>query len=286
MLRRLILLLAVASLAVACGRGSSSVDPGPGQPEETTSTSTTDAPEDEDDDAGDDNEGGDTDQVETVDDAPATTVVAAGDEDAETTATTIVVDPNSENADAYLELGASGLVLSLDEQACADDAVTANVQDGAERLNALVDGVKECASPVAVDTFASGLLSAGGTDLPANEAACVAATLRSDDGYLPFWAALFDEEPFDFLAAETGVQNLYLDLFSDCVSVGRALSNQVGGELSVPSIDCIDSLYADREFVRVTIEADLSGDADETDRVNQQVRTCLSSDERDRLGVG
>ena len=67
---------------------------------------------------------------------------------------------------------------------------------------------------------------------------------------------------------------------------GRALSNQIAGELSVPSIDCIDRLYADREFVRVTIEADLSGDPEEIARINQQIRTCLTSDERDRLGVG
>lgn len=283
MVRRATLLFALAFLCAACGRGESTVDPGP-ELTDDPSTTTSSVPESDEND-GEDAEG----ELET-DDTATTTV--APDPDAETTAdgttsaTTIVVNPDSENADAYTELGASGLVLTLDEQECADTAVTEAVGGGAERLPALVEGVKSCASPAAVDAFASGLLSAGGADLPAGEAACVASTLRGDDAYLPFWAALFDEDPFDFLAVETDVQNLYLDLFSDCVSVGRALSGQVAGQLSVPSIDCIDSLYSDREFVRVTIEADLSGDPDEIARINQQIRTCLTSDERDRLGVG
>jgi hypothetical protein len=266
---------------VACGRGETTVDPGPGQPETSAPATTTTTPDV--DDTTDDS-----DQLETVDATDTSTTSVPGDDDDSTisTATTIVVDPNSENADAYTELGASGLVLTLDEQACADRAVDEGITVGDPRLDALIDAVKECASPAAVDDFASVLLSAGGDDLPPNEAACVASTLRSNDDYGPFWAALFDEEPFDFLGAETDVQNLYLGLFSSCVSVGRALSSQVGGELSVPSIDCIDRLFADSEFVRVTIEADLSGDPDEVARINQQIGTCLTSDERDRLGVG
>jgi hypothetical protein len=282
---RALLSILFALILVACGRGESTVDPGPELTDEATTTSTTVAPDPDDEEDVDDDQDGDV----VTDDSVSTT--AAPDPDATTdaegtTATTIVVNPDSENAEAYLELGASGLVLSLDEQDCADAAVTEAIDTGVARLPALVDGVKSCASPAAVDAFASGLLSAGGSDLPANEAACVASTLRGDDAYLPFWSALFDEEPFDFLAADTEVQNLYLDLFSGCVSVGRALSNQIAGELSVPSIDCIDRLYADREFVRVTIEADLSGDPEEIARINQQIRTCLTGDERDRLGVG
>ncbi len=284
MVRRATVLFTLVLLCAACGRGESTVDPGP-ELTDDPSTTTSSVPDAEETDADDAEDGElETDDTATTTVAPDTDAATTTDETA--TATTIVVNPDSENADVYTELGATGLVLTLDEQECADDAVTDAIDGGAERLPALVDGVKSCASPAAVDAFASGLLSAGGADLPAGEAACVASTLRGDDAYLPFWAALFDEDPFDFLAVDVDVQNLYLDLFSGCVSVGRALSGQIAGELSVPSIDCIDSLYADREFVRVTIEADLSGDPDEIARINQQIRTCLTSDERDRLGVG
>lgn len=197
----------------------------------------------------------------------------------------MVIDQTSDNAAEYTELAASGLVLTLDEQACADDSVDAAIASGEEQLDAVITAVQECASPKAVDDFASLLLSAGGEALPATEAACVAGQLRADDEYRPFWSALFAEEPFDFLAAGLAVQNQYLDLFARCVSVGRALSSQTGAGLSAPTIGCVDDLYADREFVRLTIEADLSADPEDVARVNRQIGSCLTQSEREALGI-
>jgi hypothetical protein len=264
-------LVVIACLVLAsCGQGEESLDPGPGQPDEATSTG---APTTDDT----------RDDVETAEPAPTTSVVTSGVDG--TTSTTVVINQESENAQEYTELAASGLVLTLAEQACADEAITREVDDGTERLDGVIVAVQECASPKAVDDFASILISAGGAPLPATEAACVAGQLRADDAYRPFWSALFAEEPFDFLAAETEVQNQYLDLFATCVSVGRALSDQVAVDLSFSSIDCINSLYADREFVRISIEADLSGDPDELARINQQIGTCLTTDERAALDL-
>ena len=191
----------------------------------------------------------------------------------------------TENAEAYVELAASGLVLTVDEQSCADRTVRDLIATGSDRLDAVITAVQDCAAARAVDDFASNLLSAGGQPLPPDEAACVAARLRTDDTYRPFWAALFAEEPFDFLVAPTDAQDRYLDLYSECVSVGRALSEQIGGVLSPPTIGCVDDLYQDREFVRMTIEADLTADADDLARVNSQIATCLSSAERSALGL-
>jgi len=270
-MKRPVVLLAIALVAVACGRGVTDVEPAPGRPTTTVST-TTEAPSSST--TGDDG-------VATVDSTATTTTVAG----AETT-TTFVVLPGTENEEAYVELAASGLVLTLDEQGCADESVRADIASGVDRLDAVITAVTDCAAPATVDDFASGLLVAGGQPLPPTEAACVSSRLRTDDAYQPFWAALFAEEPFDFLVAPVDAQDRYLDLFAECVSVGRALSEQIGGVLSPPTVGCIDDLYADQEFVRITIEADLSGDPDELARVNRQIATCLTSDEREALGLG
>jgi len=260
-------------MLASCGEGEDSLDPGPGRPDEATSTTSTGAP----------TTGDTSDDVRTGEPAPTTSVVTSVVDT--TTATTVIINQESENAQEYTELAASGLVLTLAEQACADEAIGRELDGGAQRLDGVIVAVQECASPKAVDDFASILISAGGAPLPATEAACVAGQLRADEAYRPFWSALFAEDPFDFLQAETDVQNQYLDLFATCVSVGRALSDQVAVDLSFSSIDCIDSLYADREFVRFSIEADLSGDPDELARINQQIGTCLTTDERAALDL-
>jgi len=275
--RLLIVGLFLAVSLAACGRGEIDLDDGPTQPDDTSSTSSTTTSQP------DENDGDDADDVQTDDGAAtststSSTPTAAG-------ATTVVIDESSEYAAAYIELAASGLVLSLDEQGCADSAVDSEIDGGVERIDAIVAAVKSCAAPRVIDDFASLLISAGGEPLPRTEAACVASRLRSDDEYLPFWAALFAEESFDFLVVELDVQNLYLGLFSECVSVGRALSNQLGDGLSSSTIGCIDALYSDREFVRVTIEADLSGDAEDLARIDNQISGCLSSSEREAFGL-
>ena len=223
-MRRSGLLLAVVVVAVACGRGVTDVEPAPGQPTTTASTTTTDAPS-----TTTTGDGGDV----VAGDSTSTTSGSLGE-----TTTTFVVLEGTENEEAYVELAASGLVLSLDEQECADDSVRSDIDAGVDRLDAVITAVTGCAAPVAVDDFASGLLSAGGQPLPPTEAACVSSRLRTDDAYRPFWAALFAEEPFDFLVAPTDAQDRYLDLFAECVSVGRALSEQIGGVLSPPTIAC------------------------------------------------
>jgi len=280
-LRRIVVVF-FALLLAGCGEDSI-VEPGPGEFADDTTTTT------EASNANDDNG-----EVETGEEAPSTTIDAdANDqtsgapeaaESAEPTATTVVIDESSENAEAFTELAASGLVLDLDEQSCADDATAVAIDDGADGVDAVVIGVQSCASPAAIDTFAAGLLEAGGGPLPPTEAACVSSQLQATEQYRPFWSALLDEEPFDFLLAETEVQNRYLDLYSECVSVGRAVADQANLELSVPTRGCIDDLYNDREFVRVTIEADLSGDAQERARVDSQIAQCLSTEELSALG--
>ncbi len=280
MRRNLVVLLAVLAVLGACGRGESELDNGPLPPDDTTSSTTSTTTPDDDDD-NDDDDGGDV----VTDDSAADAQTSTTEPPSAVTSTTFVVDESSDNAVAYTELAASGLVLSLDEQSCADQEVDDGLEEGVDRLDAIISAVKTCAAPAAVDDFASGLISAGGAPLPPTEAACVASRLRSDDGYRPFWAALFAEEPFDFLQSELDVQNLYLGLFSECVSVGRALPNQLGSGLSPATVGCIDALYADTEFVRVTIEADLSGDPDEVERINAQIATCLTPEERAALGL-
>ena len=149
----------------------------------------------------------------------------------------------SENATTYTELASSGLVISVDEQVCADQRTSAEIEAGLERLDALVVAIQTCATPAAIDTFASGLLSAGGAPLPPTEAACVASRLRSDESYRPFWAALLSEAEFDYLASSNDVQDLYVGLFAECVSVGGALANQLDDLLSLATINCICLLY-------------------------------------------
>ena len=262
----------------ACSGGEVETDPGPdlvdGIEDEQASSTTTEQ------------------LVETVE-TTSTTTTAAGDGDGDAdgtdgdqTTTTVIIDESSPQAPQYIELAASGLVLTLGEQACADEVVAAELDDGEARLDAIISGVTTCASPRAVDDFASVLISAGGSPLPPTEAACVSSELRQGDDYRPFWSALFDEEPFDFLAAPDDAQDRYLDLFATCVSVGRALSEQVGTTLSPATIGCIDDLYADSEFVRLSIEADLSAAPDDVARVNGQISTCLTPDEQDALGLG
>lgn len=260
----------------ACGRGESIVEPGPGDPEQTTSTTN-------DPNSGDDSGDVVTDGDDTLDENTTTTTGSDGDGTGGSTATTVIIDENSENAATYTELAASGLVLTLDEQACADTSARAAIADGSDEIDSVIDAVQACASPQAVDTFASGLILAGGTTLPPTEAACVASRLRSTEEYRPFWVALLAEEPFDFLLADLEVQNRYLDLYTECVSVGRAVSEQANLVLSPPTMGCIDDLYNDREFVRTTIEADLSGDQDERSRIDGQIATCLTNDERAAL---
>jgi len=276
------LAVAVALLMMlsACGQGESIVEPGPGDTEETTTTSST-VPEDDDED-GDDGEVVTDGNTETT----STTVAPSGDGtgDADDTPTsTFIINEDSDNAAVYTELAVSGLVLTLDEQTCADETAVTAVDAGEEEIDAVIGAVQDCASPKAVDDFASGLILAGGRVLPPTEAACVSSKLRSAEDYRPFWIALLEEEPFDFLLADLEVQNRYLDLYTECVSVGRAVAQQANAALSPPTMGCIDALYTDREFVRITIEADLSGDPDERERIDSQIAGCLTADERDAL---
>ena len=274
----------IALIATACSE-SSIVEPGPGNAAGDTTTTT------EAQDVSDDDDGGDGD-VETADESPSTTVDSDGGEQSsdapedvassaatDSTATTVVIDETSENAEAFTELAASGLVLTLDEQGCADGAALDAANGGADPVDAVVEAVQSCASPAAIDDFASGLIEAGGAPLPATEAACVSSQLQATEEYRPFWRALLDDEPFDFLLSETEVQNRYLDLFSECVSVGRAVADQANITLSAPTQGCIDTLYNDREFVRVTILADLSGDPEERARIDSQIAGCFTSAE-------
>jgi len=280
-MRRVILIVLVLSLlASACGDGESIVELGPGDPEDSTTTS---APEAEDD-SGELVTGGDDEDVDsdTTSQPPST---EGGTEPPDSSPTTVLIDENSENAAAYTELAASGLVLTLDEQSCADSAAAAGVAGGDEPVDAVIAAVQECASPRAIDDFASTLIRAGGQPLPPTESACVSSRLQSTEEYRPFWVALLDEEPFDFLLADLEVQNRYLDLYAECVSVGRAVSEQANVELSPPTKGCIDDLYRDREFVRVTIEADLSGDPAERERIDGQIASCLTTEETAALGA-
>lgn len=273
--------LLFALLLAACSE-TSIVEPGPGDAGDTTTT--TEEPEEQPQDGGD---------VETAEDAPATTAAVDTEEQAsdapetiaapEQTAPTIAIDQSSENAAAYTELAESGLVLTLEEQSCADSTATQAADGGADPVDAVVEAVQTCASPAAIDDFASGLIEAGGGPLPPTEAACVSSQLQATEEYRPFWRALLDEEPFDFLLAETEVQNRYLDLYSECVSVGRAVSQQAGLTLSAPTQGCIDDLYNDREFVRVTILADLNGDPEERARIDNQIAGCFTNDELSAL---
>jgi hypothetical protein len=268
-----------AFVLAACGDGESIVAPGPGDPEESTTTIAVDKTEEETDEVV---TGGDEDDIEDV----TTTEAPGNNGDSLAPSTTVVIDENSENAGAYTELAASGLVLTLGEQACADDAAESAVGSGSTSVDAVIEAVQVCASPRAIDDFASSLILAGGNPLPPTESACVSSRLQSTDEYHPFWVALLDEEPFDFLLSDLEVQNRYLDLYTECVSVGRAVGEQANVELSPPTRGCIDDLYNDREFVRVTIEADLSGDLAERDRIDSQIAGCLTSEERDALGAG
>lgn len=295
---KLVLKMFIAALLLAsCGQADSIVEPGPGD----TDTTTTTTPTDSDGDGDDDDSSG---EVVTEGDVTAT-VPAAGDgaDDGQDGAgvdpenddavvgvggdgdvpPAFVVDEDSENAATFTELAISGLVLSLDEQACADEAAATAADAGEGELNAVISAVQACATPAAIDDFSAELIVAGGAPLPPTEAACVSSRLQSGDEYQPFWAALLEEEPFDFLIADTEVQNRFLDLYTECVSVGRAIGEQVSLELSAPTVGCIDGLYDDREFVRVTIEADLSGNVDDQDRVNSQIASCLTAEERSGL---
>ncbi len=288
--RLLVALLALALIAAACGQGESIVEPGPDDDSETTTTTTTEAPEPEDEPEPDD---GDVVTDGDVTDETTTTVAPdAGDgtEDAtgagtESPGTTFVVNEDSENAAVYTELAVSGLVLTLDEQTCADTTASDAVDEGTDAVDAVIGAVQDCASPKAIDDFASNLIVAGGLPLPPTEAACVSSKLQSAEEYRPFWVALLEEEPFDFLLADRTVQNRYLDLYADCVSVGRAVAEQANVALSTPTRGCIDALYTDREFVRLTIEADLSGNADDLARIDSQLAGCLTTDERDALAA-
>jgi hypothetical protein len=282
---RLLCVLAVAAILGACGNDQVNTDPGPQQPDETTTTTEADGDDDTSDVVTDDSTSSTSTTIVVVDGDGDDVGVGDGDGDDDGPTTTFIVDESSLNANAFIELADAGLVLDLDAQECADTSVDNGMTAGLDRIDALIGAVKECATPAAVDDFSSELLSAGGAPLPPTEAACVASTLRSDDDYRPFWVALLDVEPFDFLAVDVEVQDRYLDLFADCVSVGRALSEQLDAGLSAPTIGCIDALYTDREFVRTSIEADLSGDPDELARVNSQIAGCLTSDERSTLGL-
>lgn len=280
-MRRLLQILAVLVLvATGCGEGESIVEPGPGDPDESTTT-TDPADEDPEDDSDELVTSGEENDTE----SSTTTQAPSGDGQTtdSTTGTTVVINENSENAGAYTELAASGLVLTLDEQSCADAEASQAIDDGVDSVDAVIGAVQDCASPRAIDAFASGLIRAGGQPLPPTEAACVSSRLQSAEDYRPFWVALLEEEPFDFLLADREVQNRYLDLYAECVSVGRAVSEQANVEFSPPTMGCIDDLYRDREFVRVTIEADLSGDQDERERIDGQISSCLSNEERAAL---
>ncbi len=275
------ILAVLVLLATGCGEGESIVAPGPGDPEESTTTT---------DPGSDDPNQDDSDELVTSgedDDNGSSTTTQAPSDDGEigdsTTGTTVLINENSENAAAYTELAASGLVLTIDEQSCADDAAAQSVDEGSDSVDAVINAVQDCASPNAIDAFASGLILAGGQKLPPTESACVSSRLQSAEEYRPFWVALLEEEPFDFLLADREVQNRYLDLYAECVSVGRAVSQQANVEFSPPTMGCIDDLYRDREFVRVTIEAELSGDQDERERIDGQISSCLSNEERAAL---
>lgn len=303
-------MLVSAVLLASCSQSDLVVDQGPS---ETDTTTTTVATPDGGDDGGD---GGDVvtnGETTTTTDSPTTASEGAnstasegsGDPSGEGTdaegstgdvpvgvgdasiddAPAFVLDEDSENAAVFSELAAAGLVLSLDEQACADETATAAVDAGSSELDAVIGAVQECATPAAIDNFSAGLIVAGGAPLPPTEAACVSSRLQSGEEYQPFWAALVEEEPFDFLIADNDVQNRFLELYTECVSVGRAVGEQASVALSAPTVGCIDGLYADREFVRVTIEADLSGNAEDQARVNDQIAGCLTSEERSGLGL-
>ena len=281
---KLHLLLAVGALVlVACTSGDSIVAPGPGDTDTTTTTvaegdggevetsdeTTTTAPEDGTDvDPGENDEG----EVQSIEPEP----VPPAD---------FVLDETSDNAAVFTELAISGLVLSLDEQGCADETAAAAVDSGSDELTAVIGAIQTCATASAIDDFSADLIVAGGAPLPATEAACVSARLQSGEEYQPFWAALLEEEPFDFLLADLDVQNRFLELYTECVSVGRAVAAQASVDLSAGTTGCIDGLYADREFVRSSIEADLSGNADDQARINDQIATCLTNDERSALGL-
>ena len=289
------MLVVVSLIASACGDGESIVEPGPSNDDTTTTTSTIDTDED-DQDGDDDGEVVTADADSTPESvsttAPIVTDEAVGDGDGsgdgsgeavESPGTTFIVDETSENAAVFSELAVSGLVLSLDEQSCADDTASAAVDAGTDDVDAVIGAVQDCASPLAIDDFASNLIRAGGLPLPPTEATCVSSKLQSTDEYRPFWIALLEEEPFDFLLADLEVQNRFLDLYADCVSVGRAVAQQAGIELSEPTTGCIDGLYTDREFVRITIEADLSGNEDDLARIDRQLAGCLTAEEREAL---
>lgn len=301
--RLLAMVFAVVLIAAACGESASIVEPGPGTDAETSDPE--DDPVDGEPDGdvvtGDETESDPAEELadnavgdgaangedpsegasgESNDDGAGT----IGDGVAEDGEAEFVIDQDSENAAAYTELAVSGLVLTLDEQACADDRVVGETTSGADPVDAIAVAVQECASAATVDDFSSGLLSAGGVPLPPTEAACVSSRLQATEEYRPFWRALLDDEPFDFLLADVEVQDRYLELYSECVSVGRAIGEQANIALSAPTRGCIDALYEDREFVRVTIEADLSGDAEGQARIDQQLAGCLSADELALLG--
>ena len=296
-----ILLAAGAVLIAGCTSGDSIVEPGPGDTETSV---------EEDSDAEDSN----TDEVATEDGATTIPPVeqaegeveqaegeveqAEGEPEEESLGTGVqaieepaeppadfVLDASSENAAVFTELAVSGLVLSLDEQQCADESAATAIGSGADELGAVIGAIQTCATAVAIDDFSADLIVAGGAPLPATEAACVSSRLQSGDEYQPFWAALLEEEPFDFLLADREVQNRFLELYTECVSVGRAVAEQVSLDLSAGTTGCIDDLFADREFVRSSIESDLSGNAEDQARVNDQISTCLTPDERSALGL-
>lgn len=286
--------VALAVVLAACGQGVSTVDPGPGDTDgssTTTSTTSTSTPEEQD---GDDDGGDELVTDGNPDSVTTTTNVALpigpgdgvgdggadGIVDGDATSENFVLADDTENGAVYVELAESGLVLTVEEQECADTSATSAVDAGSDPLDGVIGAVQECATPRALDDFASTLIIAGGQPLPPTEAACVGSKLRDGETYRPFWASLLEQEPFDFLLADTDVQNRYLDLFADCVSVGRAVSEQTNAPLSIATMGCIDALYADREFVRITIEADLSGNVEDLARIDSQLSGCLTPDEQ------
>lgn len=283
---------ALALILAACGQGESTVDPGPEETDTSTSSTTTTTTTTTPDESDDPSSGDDTDEVETADveDSPTTTGVApsigGGEGGGAEEGPPLELLDDTENAAAFIELADSGLVLSVDEQVCVDDTAATAEDDGVSQIDGVIGAVQDCASPRAMDDFASTLILAGGQPLPPTEAACVSSKLRDGDTYRPFWASLLEQEPFDFLLADNDVQNRYLDLYADCVSVGRATAEQTNAALSVPSMGCIDDLYRDREFVRVTIEADLSGNVDDLARIDSQLSSCLTDDERELIYGG
>lgn len=285
--------VALALAIAGCGQGEQTVDPGPEETDaSTTSTSTTVAEEPDeqanDDDSDDDDRDSEESEVVTDGDVTTTTVVVdapigTGDGVADDAADEFIVSEDTENAAVFIELADSGLVLTVDEQTCVDDTSTGAIAEGAAELDGVIEAVRSCASPAAMDDFASTLIVAGGQALPPTEAACVASLLRDGEGYRPFWSTLLEAEQFDFLLAETDVQNQYLDLYSDCVSVGRAVAEQTNSDLSTPTVGCIDELYADREFVRITIEADLSGNVEDLARIDSQLSGCMTAEEQELI---